>query len=293
MSCFSRETLKNSVLRETTLILNETRRENAQNVKYNKHKDMQTVKIGAHVVRIYNSIEDMPIMRYHKFNKCLLIDAGVGADVAAVDRHLYKARAFMAAQKTALAQAELDNLRQTIILIANNVTPKLTAFAALVAEIDGKKQTDITDEGLQRVSALLQDATVGEVAGAVDSQKKKIDAELKIYFADLFNDEADKEFFDVLKSRMLEVLRGIIDGNPDDGKIERLTRELMQHVKPRIFHGKENAEVRYDKNFEKLCITLSEYTNANVKTLTVSEFYSLFEYAKELAKKQQKQSKKH
>lgn len=39
MSCFSRETLKNSVLRETTLILNETRRENAQNVKYNKHKD--------------------------------------------------------------------------------------------------------------------------------------------------------------------------------------------------------------------------------------------------------------
>lgn len=253
---------------------------------------METIKIGAHVVRIYNSIEDMPIMRYHKFTKCLLVDAGIGADITAIDRHLYKARTYVAAQKNDLAQAELDNLRQCIMLIANNITPKLTAFAALVAEIDGKPQDDVTDEGLRRVSEMLHAATVGEVDEAVDNQKKKIDAELRVYFADLFDDEADKEFFDVLKARTLEVLRGIVDGNPDEGKIERLTRELMQHVKPRIFHGRENAEVRYDKNFEKLCIALSEYTNANVKALTVAEFYSLYEYAKEMAKKQQRNLQK-
>ncbi len=254
---------------------------------------METIKIGAHVVKIYNSIEDMPILRYHKFTKCLLVDAGIGADITAIDRHLYKARTYVAAQKNNLAQAELDNLRQCIMLIANNITPKLTAFAALVAEIDGKPQDDTTDEGLRRVSEMLNAATVGEVDEAVDSQKKKIDAELRVYFADLFDDEADKEFFDVLKARTLEVLKGIADGNPDEGKIEQLTRELMQHIKPKVFHGKDNAEVRYDKNFERLCITLSEYTNANVKALTVSEFYSLYEYAKEKLKQMQKKSKKH
>lgn len=253
---------------------------------------METIKIGAHVVKIYNSIEDLPIMRYHKFTKCLLVDAGIGADIAAVDRHLYKARAYVTAQKTELARAELDNLRQCIMLVANNVTPRLTAFAALVAEIDGEQQTDLSDDGLRRVSEMLQAATVREVDGAVESQKKKIDEELRVYFADLFDDEADKEFYDILKSRTLEVLRGIAEGNPDEDKIDRLTRELMQHIKPKVFHGKDNAEVRYDKNFEKVCITLSEYTNANVKLLTVSEFFSLYEYAKDVAKQQQNKLKK-
>ena len=135
---------------------------------------------------------------------------------------------------------------------------------------------------------------LGELAldGTVESQKKKIDEELRVYFADLFDDEADKEFYDILKSRTLEVLRGIAEGNPDEVKIERITRELMQHIKPKVFHGKDNAEVRYDKNFEKVCIALSEYTNANVKALTVSEFYSLYEYAKDVAKQQNKLKKR-
>lgn len=254
---------------------------------------MDTIKIGAHTVKVYGSIEDLPILRYHKFSKCLLIDAGIGADIADVDRHLYKARSYVAAARIELAQAELDNLRQCIMFVSNNITPKLTAFAALVAEIDGKPQTDITDEGLRKVSELLQGATVGEVGKAVETQKKKIDAELKIYFADLFNDESDKEFFDVLKQRTLEILRGITNGDPDTKKIDSLTRQLMLHVKPKVFHGKENAEVRFDKNFEKLCISLAEYTNVNVKALTVSEFYSLYEYAREKMKQMQKQSKKH
>ncbi len=254
---------------------------------------MEMVKIGAHTVAIYSSIEDLPILRYHKFSKCLLIDAGIGADIPAIDRHLYKARTYIAAAKPDLAQAELDNLRHTINFVANNITPRLTAFAALVAEIDGQPQNDITDEGLRKVSEMLQDATIKEIDGAVETQKKKIDAELKIYFADIFDDDADKEFFDILKARTLEILRGIANGDPDENKIENLTRLLFQHVKPKVFQGRDNAEVRYDKNFEKLCIALTEYTNANVKSLTVSEFYALYEFAKEKIKQMQKQSKKH
>lgn len=253
---------------------------------------MQSIRIGAHTVKVYDGIEDLPILRYHKFNKCLLVDAGIGADIAAVDRHLFKAHTYINANKADLARLELENMRQNINFIINNITPKTLAFAALVAEIDGQPQTDVTDAAIQNVAKMLQDATVKEIDTATEGEKKKIDAELKMMFADIFNDDADKEYFDLLKARTLMVLKGIADGEDDTKRIEELTTQLMLHVKPKPFNGKDNAELRYDKNFEKLCIVLSEYTNANVKRLTVAEFYALLEYAKEKVAEQKKQLKK-
>lgn len=254
---------------------------------------MKTMKIGTHTVKIYDAIEEMPVLRYHKFTKCLMVDAGIGSDISAVDRHLYKARYYVSAGKPDLAQIELENLRQAILFVGNNITPKLTAFAAIVAEIDGKPQTDITDAALQKVSEMLQSATMKEVTDAVDTEKKKIDDELKVYFAALFDDESDKEYFDLLKARTMLILRGITTQNPDTQQIEIFTHKLLLHVKPRMFYGRDNAEVVFDKNFDKLCIALSEHTNTSVKSMTVFEFYTLYEYAKEKIKQQKKQQKKN
>ena len=252
---------------------------------------MQTLNVGAMVIKMYDSIEDLPILRYHKFNKCLLVDAGIGADIGSVDRHLLKARTYIRSGKAELAEIELENMRQNINFIANNITPRLLAFAALVAEIDGEPQTDITDSGLQRIAEKLQQATLHEINSAVDAQKKKIDDELKAYFADVFDNESDKEYYDLLRSRTLAVLRSITE-NPDPDTVEKLTQRIMLHVKPKPFVGKDNAEIRYEKNFDKLCIHLSEYTNGTVKSLTVLEFYNLYEYAKEVQKQRQKTLKK-
>ena len=49
---------------------------------------MKTVQIKGMDVELYNSIEDLPIMRFHKYNKMLLIDAGIGSDLADFDRHM-------------------------------------------------------------------------------------------------------------------------------------------------------------------------------------------------------------
>jgi hypothetical protein len=252
---------------------------------------MQTIKIGKHTASIFDGIEDMPIVRYHKFMKCLLIDAGIGGDMAAVDRHLYKARAYVGGKKIDLAQIELDNLRQNFNFILNGVSPRLLAFAALVAELDGKP-TGTTDSELQKVADILKDATVGEVDANVDAKKKRLDDELKTYFADLFDDESDKEYYDLLKSRTLAMLQSI-SGEGDAAKIERLTQALLLHVKPKSFVGKDNAEIRYEKNFERLCLYLSEYTNKDVKSLTTMEFYNLYEYGKEQIKIKKKQLKKN
>lgn len=257
-----------------------------------QNKIMQDLTIGGHSVRVYDSIEDLSIVRYNKFMKCLLIDAGVGGDLASVDRHLYKAKTYIRTGKTELAEMELENLRQNIMFISNSITPRLLAFSALVAEIDGKAQTDTTDGGLQKVADMLRDATRREVENAVDAQKKKIDDELHLYFADLFNDESDREYYDLLKERTNAILKGIRDGEDNAETVQRLTERVLLHVKPKAFQGKDSAEIRFEKNFEKLCLRLSEYTNQNVKSLTVMAFYNLYEYAKEQIKIKQKELKK-
>ena len=65
-----------------------------------------------------------------------------------------------------------DNLINRIFnFILNGVSPRLLAFAALVAELDGKP-TGTTDSELQKVADILKDATVGEVDANVDAKKK-------------------------------------------------------------------------------------------------------------------------
>ena len=41
--------------------------------------DMRTTQIGKYKVEIYDAIEDLPMQRFHKYNKMLLVDAGIGS----------------------------------------------------------------------------------------------------------------------------------------------------------------------------------------------------------------------
>ena len=47
---------------------------------------MVKAKIGKHEVEIYDTIEELPMVRFHKYQKLLLIDAGIGSDITAFDQ---------------------------------------------------------------------------------------------------------------------------------------------------------------------------------------------------------------
>ena len=70
---------------------------------------MKTVQIKGMSVEIYDSIEDLPILRFHKYNKMLLVDAGVGSDLADFDRHIEKAIRYAASTTPNLAIAEYNS----------------------------------------------------------------------------------------------------------------------------------------------------------------------------------------
>lgn len=51
---------------------------------------MKHIQLDNLNIELYENIEDLPIGRFHKFNKMLLIDAGVGSDIHDFDIHIEK-----------------------------------------------------------------------------------------------------------------------------------------------------------------------------------------------------------
>ena len=80
---------------------------------------MKKMTLGMHKVVMYDSIEELPIVRFQKYNKMLLLDAGLGSDVSALDGHLARVSEYIKANDLANAAAEIDNLRQTLFNVQN------------------------------------------------------------------------------------------------------------------------------------------------------------------------------
>jgi len=252
---------------------------------------MQTIKIGKHTVEMYDAIEELPIVRFHKYQKLLLIDAGIGSDLAALDQRIEKVRRYLMDNKPEKAQKELENLRQSVWMIQNSINPKHRAFAVLVAKIDGREYPDISDDSLQSIMETLNDVSEKDMTAQLEAVKKKIDAELRLYFPNLFADSQVKEYYDLLKKRALAVLENIIAGKarPDGTKdVEKLTTALITYSNPKSFTGSDSEEIQFDRQFENLCLVLSEQLHVKPKDYSVLEFYNAFDFVQERAKQAEK-----
>lgn len=261
---------------------------------HNPHTLMKTTKIGERAVVLYDSIDELPILRFHAYNKMLLIDAGVGSDLNDWDAHIEKAIRFIRKEKPDLAEKELDNLRQNVYFVQSAISPKYLAFACLVKSVDGTEYNDMTADGLQKVLDLFADAPNAELTAHLEAVKKKIDDELRLYFPRLFDDATLKEYYDKLKQRTIVVLRTIIDGRAteaDAKEIDDITAELITYFNPQTFTGSESVEIRHDRQFENMCLILSQNLHVDPKKFTVLEYYNAFEYIKEQAKKANKQKR--
>lgn len=253
---------------------------------------MKNVQIKGMNVELYDSIEDLPIMRFHKYNKMLLVDAGVGSDLSDFDRHIEKVIRYLNSPTPNMATVELENMRQNIYFIQSEVSPRNLAFAVLVKSINGKPRNDLSDDGLQQTMSLFKDVANSEITALLEAVKKKIDNELRLYFPRLFDDATLKEYYDKLKQRTIVVLRTIIYGRAteaDAKEIDDITAELITYFNPQAFTGSESVEIRHDRQFENMCLILSQNLHVDPKKFTVLEYYNAFEYIKEQAKKANKQ----
>lgn len=248
---------------------------------------MKELKINKHLLKLYDSIEELPIVRHHKFSKFMLIDANIGSDLNDFDAHLERVIQYIRKNDKDSAIKELDNLRQNVFFIQSEVSPKYLAFASLLYSVDGKEVEDLSDESLKKILSGIADVSVKAIDEVLEATKKKLEDELQLYFPQLFDSALVKEYYDKLKKRVIFLLDNIIEGSGNENEaLEKITTELILFSEPLVFTGPNNVEIQHDKQFEDACLVLSQQMNVTPKTFTVLEYYNALFYLKNQAEKQ-------
>lgn len=254
---------------------------------------MKELTLNNHKVRIYDSIDGLPMVRFHRYNRMLLVDAGIGSDISDFDVHVERVVRYIKNKDNESAAKELDNLRQNVYMIMQGQSVRDLSFACLVESIDGEKCDDLSPDGLAKVLETLGGATRKELTEAYQSVKKKIDEELSLYFPRLFDDVRSREYYDILKRLTVTVLEGIADGESEERKAraEGLREKLVLFQKPKVFRGHDGVEVVHDKEFETMCLAITKETGRDAKVMTVLEYYNAYEYLREKARKAQNKAR--
>ena len=136
------------------------------------------------MVVYYETPQDLPIRRYQKFNKYLMIASEVGETIADYDKRMGRAIVYLKNGDTANAAKELQNARQGVFNALEEYTPTGLALACMVKSVNGKQYNDLTNEGLNSVLDALneQGYTRGEMLSSIERLKKKLKASLKYIF---------------------------------------------------------------------------------------------------------------
>ncbi len=249
---------------------------------------MKKLLINNKVVEVYDSIEEMPIVNFQKYNKYLLIDSGIGSDIDEIDSHIVKIAKFIKKGDTEKAMLELQNMRQNLYMINSEISPKYLAFSALVHKVDEVEVTDLSDEGLKEVLAKIKEVKHNKILAFLLEFKKKIQEELELYFPEDFVGVKEKEVFDLLKIRALFILDGIVEGKDNSGEVEKINDRLFSRYKPHIFIGEKSIEIKQDKQFETTCLYIAQKTNLDAKKMTVFQFYSSLDILKKQSEAESK-----
>ena len=240
--------------------------------------------LGTHKVVMYDSIEELPIVRFQKYNKMLMLDAGLGSDVSALDGHLARVSEYIKANDLTNAYAEIDNLRQTLFNVQNGLTPHFMSLIPLMAEVDGEPLTDLSDENIQVVYDRLKDVTMRAYEGAASEVKKKIEEEIEKCFHQGGPSAESKEYFELVRRRAALQIDEIDREVDHSEEIKELESQMLRHSKPMVFSGDKNREIIYDKNFIGCCISIAQNLNMDAKAMTVMEYYRALEVLEEQQK---------
>lgn len=241
-------------------------------------------RIAGRRVQMYNSIEELPLVRFHKYNKFMLLDSGIGSDLNAVSTHVGKAKAYAARGDKENTNKTLDNLTASLFMVAEELSPKHLALCCFVYSINGRVVTDLSDEGIRQVYAELNNETKEKYESILDAIKKKVETELGDFFPGRSDSPKTLEFYDNLIARAKAKIKGILEKADVKAVLEEIEARLLELFHPVKFLGPEGAETRHEKNFQDLCLFIRKETTLDPSTATTLEFYNAFEYVKKQIK---------
>ena len=184
---------------------------------------MKTIIINNKKIKLYDSIDEMPIVSFQKYNKYVIIDAGLGSDIESVDSHIVNLAKLIKTDMNK-AQQELQNMRQNLHMIVSNISPNYLAFAALIHSIDGKEITDLSDSNLAAILDELKQVKHSVITDFLIWLKKKLQTELTLYFPAEFESAKEKEIYQKLKQKAIYTLQGIAEDIDNSKKVAEIDR---------------------------------------------------------------------
>lgn len=256
---------------------------------------MKTLKLGKHTIEQYESIDELPMVRYQKFNKFMLVDAGLGSDAEHFAEHANRIAAFIRSDRKEDALKEIRNLVQCVNLICNEVSPAFLAYASLVKSIDGQDFDDLSEEGLLRVKDQLSDVPFVDLFARLGEIKKKLESELTLYFPRIFESSEVKEYYALLKKKAQLVAEQLQRKDLDyrSEELQSLEDKILTFSPPMVFTGPESLEIKSDKQYHDGCLVIASQTHIDVARLTVLEYYNALNFIQDKQKKQLKDAKKN
>lgn len=89
------------------------------------------------------------------------------------------------------------------------------------------------------------------------------------------------------------VLEGITDGKDNTSEIDIIDDYLFNLHKPNSFLGSSSVEIKMDKQFESMCLVISQETNMDAKKMTVLQYYNAIDNIKKQIESKQKAYKRY
>lgn len=107
-------------------------------------------KHGKHEIEIFDSIHNLPILRFQRFNKYQMQASEIGNTFNDYDQRTVKIAQFIQKKMFDEAIQELENRRQTVFNAYNEFTPIGKSFAILIKRINDVEYNDFTPDELDR-----------------------------------------------------------------------------------------------------------------------------------------------
>ena len=253
---------------------------------------MRTEYVNGHKLVLYNGIDEMPIMNYQRYNKYLLIDAGLGPAAEDIDTKIVALAKLINADEKQAAINELTNIRLSLFMAQNEISPKLMSLIAMTYSIDDEVITDYSDENIKKLLQRLQQLKYSSLIGIFNQVKKKIESELCTYFPQMFESAKEKEKIANIIRVLLAKLDYIITRVNNSEEVKRLENIADELDKPMSFEGKKSIEVEFDKQFESTCLLISQKAKQDPRKMTVLQFYSTLAHVETQLKAEQRAFKK-
>ena len=211
---------------------------------------MISKRLNGHDIVFYDSVEDLPVVQFHRYSKFLLVEGGIGDNINDIDRHISRILQFIRTDIKKATQ-EILNLRQCLYVVATEQDIHNKATLCLIKSVDGQDWTDFSDNGLDRLYEVVNGASLKELDEIAAKVRDAIDAMLQI--------------------------TAIVKEEDNSDKVEEVTQKILSMQNPKGFMGADSEEVRFDKQFEDMCLLMAKEFGGGIKKFTTMEFYTAFE----------------